>query len=322
MKPNYNVQTPSTTSFNNGRSSQINDKKRHIPNGNNSVLGNLHEVKKPRNNPESIQSYNFVNTEPSNSKDNQHFSVLNALKKKAPTKTHNITAEALKNYSKLQNEKTSRNTNEIYTTNEYSNAEFVLDQDPGLPIIDAISSFQSIVPLNSSFVNRNDNPIFSNDNILNSSMEGESSITSKQNNQEKDIDPNECTNETFINSTVFPLSEFIESDFIKQITSEDFFSKNIEMYKDFTTNFEPIVKNMKDKASSSKKEDRDNLAMQMWKLGYLENNIRNTSDKVSAAKDKIISLLCSLDERQFVLNKIIKTIQKGKNEIYHAAKND
>lgn len=230
-------------------------------------------------------------------------------------KSH-LFSPSFKDYIRRQNDKVSRNASETYLNDGSLNPELFVNNDSEIPNFHSNEKIFSNVE-GSNYDEEEDSCDDTRESYLPKSLELQNIVVNAD--QEFSTAKVPGSNDGHINSTSYPLSEFLESDFSKVVTSEDFMTGTKNMYKNFVIQFQPVVDGLVDKAKSTKKEDRDSLAMDMWQLGCLENTIRNKVEKIDVAEKKLLSLLKSLEKRKFILNNIEKTIHEGKSKIYKAA---
>uniref|UniRef100_A0A913HFF0 BAG domain-containing protein n=1 Tax=Strongyloides stercoralis TaxID=6248 RepID=A0A913HFF0_STRER len=290
-----------------------NDKKHHMYDN---YEGNVSIIKRPRIEilEKDINIEETNTSEPKLSVAPQIASAISSHKNKV--KNH-ILASDFKDYIKRRNDQDSRNASETYFKDPNLNPELFLNKDLDLPISTSVE--KKFTNVESSNYDEEEGSCDSiRENYFSKSLELQNSININQESLNNSITTLNGV-EGHINSTSCPLSEFLESDFSKIITSEDFMTGTKDMYKNFVSQFRPVVDGLVDKAKSTKKEDRDSLAMDMWQLGCLENTIRNKVENIDIAEKKLISLLTSLEKRKFILNSIEKTINDGKSKIYKAA---
>ncbi|CEF65428.1 Hypothetical protein SRAE_2000010800 [Strongyloides ratti] len=215
-------------------------------------------------------------------------------------KSH-LFSPSFKDYIRRQNDKVSRNASETYLNDGSLNPELFVNNDSEIP------NFHS------------NEKIFSNVESSNYEEEEDSCDDTRESYLPKSLELQNIVVNADQEFSTAKVPEFLESDFSKVVTSEDFMTGTKNMYKNFVIQFQPVVDGLVDKAKSTKKEDRDSLAMDMWQLGCLENTIRNKVEKIDVAEKKLLSLLKSLEKRKFILNNIEKTIHEGKSKIYKAA---
>uniref|UniRef100_A0A0K0F636 ECM11 domain-containing protein n=1 Tax=Strongyloides venezuelensis TaxID=75913 RepID=A0A0K0F636_STRVS len=235
-----------------------------------------------------------------------------------------LLSSGLKNYIRKQNDIVSRNASETYSSNSHQIPDLFVNQGYDLPLSPSINNIFS-----NGRSNTNDGEESSSNDVRasynSSELQNTTTAIGTTSDSSKNGTSNGINNVTTTNigeensSNSCHLSEFLKSDFWKEITSENFMVMTKEMYKNFVLQFRPIVNDLVDKAKSTKKEDRDNLAMDMWQLGCLENTIRNRVEKIDVVEAKMFSLIQSLETRKFILNSVEKAIQEGKNRVYKAA---
>uniref|UniRef100_A0A0N5CEV1 ECM11 domain-containing protein n=1 Tax=Strongyloides papillosus TaxID=174720 RepID=A0A0N5CEV1_STREA len=237
-----------------------------------------------------------------------------------------LLSSGLKNYIRKQNDKVSRNASETYSSNSHQIPELFVNQEYDLPLSPSISNIFSNGESNiNNTEESSSNDVRLSCNSNSSELQNATTTIGTASSSSKNGTNNGINNVTTTNivedntSNSCHLSELLESDFWKEITSENFMIVTKDMYKNFVLQFRPIVNDLVDKAKSTKKEDRDNLAMDMWQLGCLENTIRNKVEKIDVVEAKMFSLIQSLETRKFILNSVEKAIQEGKSRVYKAA---